>query len=140
MDLKKFRYDYHLGQNELADVLGCTQANVSRIESGSRSITGLQIRLLIEKYGLDVISKYATPSELPATAPAVSIDLSRSSTQISGNQAPVNSGSGTQTNTDADLVQALKSQASVLSSQSQQISDLIQQQARLIALLEAAQK
>lgn len=145
MDLKKFRFDYHLGQNELAELLGCTQANVSRLENGARSITGSQVASLIEKYGVDVIARYADPSELPA-GPVVSIDLSKSKTEISGNQGPVNNGSGTQTTVDASLVNVMNKQVETLNSQSAQISALIQQhsalleqQARLIALLEASQ-
>ena len=140
MNIKKLRFDCHIGQNEMASILGCTQANVSRIENGSRCITGQQIAALIERFGLDVVSRYADPSELPASGPAVTVTLDHSRTEIKDNQGPVNSGSGTQNVGDSSLVEALKAQATVLSNQSDQISKLLDQQARLIALLETAQK
>lgn len=142
MDLKSFSSANRIPQRELAELFSCAPAHVSNIVNGKRSLTALQVRLLIERYGLEAVAKYADPSELPASAaPVVSVDLSKGKTEISGNQAPVNNGSGTQNvGGDSSLVDALKAQATVLSNQSDQISKLLDQQARLIALLENQNK
>ena len=125
MDVKRFRQDFNLGQKDIASVFGCKQANVSAIENGSRSITPLQIRLLIEKYGFDVVAKYADPAELPSSIVSVTAPV------IHGNNNPVN-GSGNQniTTPDSDLISVMKQQAA-------QITTLLQQQDRLISLLES---
>lgn len=143
MDLKSFISDLRVSQKELADVFNCNPANVSNIVRGKRNLTPLHVRLLIEKYGFDAVAKYADPSELPASGPAVTIDMSKGRTEITGNSALVNNGSGTQNAGDSSLADALRAQATVLSNQSEQISKLIEQQnslisqqARLIALLE----
>ena len=139
MDVKRFRQDFNLGQKDIAAVFGCKQANVSAIENGSRSITPLQIRLLIEKYGFEVISKYADPAELPSSIANVTAPV------IHGNNNPVN-GSGTQniSGSDQDIIVVLKTQASQIASLIQQQNSLIQHQNsliqhqdRLITLLES---
>lgn len=133
MDIKKFRFDYKLSQSELARLFEVKQGHISNIESGTRSITAFQIRLLIDKYGYDVISRYCDPSELPAQSIIVHAP------NVHDNKGQVNTG-GTNTQNitpaDNDLVNVLKQQSAVLSSQSAQITKLIEQQARLIAMLE----
>jgi len=127
MKLKNLRKDLGLAQKDIAVVFGCKQNHISSIETGARSITPLQIRLLIEKYGFDVVAKYADPSELPSSVVSVTAPV------IHGNNNPVN-GSGNQTVTtpspDAELL-------SVMKAQSAQITTLLEQQARLISLLES---
>lgn len=127
MNLKQFITDYRLSQKELADVLGCTPTNVSNIASGKRNLTGLHVRLLIDKFGLDVISKYAEPTELPAPASSVNIDMHQ--TKIEGNHAPVQNGDGNNMSPDAGLIQVMQKQAD-------HISELLRQQDRLISLME----
>lgn len=130
MDLKRFTQDYRLSQKELAVLFDCNPSNVSNIVAGKRNLTGLQIRLLIDKFGYDVIAKYAEPGEMPQGA-AVNIDMRR--TKIEGNTAPVQNGDGNQmTNNDASLIQ-------VLSQQSAQITELLKQQDRLITMMETMQ-
>ena len=129
MDLKQFRIDYKLSQSDIADVFGCKQANVSLIEKGERTLTGLQIRLLIEKYGFDTIAKYADSDELPAQVTINAPHVRENSGQINGG------GVNTQTVTSApsELIEVMKQQ-------SNQITTLLEHQARLIALLEAQHK
>lgn len=143
MDLKKFRFDYKLSQSDLAELFGCKQGHISNIEAGSRSVTALQIRLLIEKYGADVISKYAEPGEIPATITVNAPHIKENSGQVNGG------GGNTQNNTNAD-----KDLITVLKQQSDQITTLLQQQqtflaqqttfltqqAELIAIIKAAHK
>lgn len=126
MNIKAFISDYRLKQTELSELFGCKQANVSNIVNGRRPITGLQIRQLIDKFGFDVIAKYADPGEMPV-APSVNIDLS--DTKISGNTAPVQNGSGNSMSPDAGLVALLQQQADLLAKKDAQMD-------RLISLLE----
>lgn len=126
MELKLFRKNYKLSQSDLAELFGCSVGHISNIESGIRTLTGLQIRLLIEKFGYDVIAKYAEPGEIPQGA-TVNIDMKR--TKIEGNTAPVQNGDGNQMTNDATLIK-------VLSQQSEQITELLKQHNRLISLLE----
>lgn len=125
MDIKRFRKEYNLSQKDLAAIFGCKQANVSAIELGNRSLLPIHIRLLIEKYGFDVIAKYCDKSEMPANYVNVSAPV------ISGNSAPVQSGNGNQMESPADA-----SLVAVLKQQSDQITTLLAQQERLISLLE----
>lgn len=126
MELKLFRKNYKLSQSDLAELFGCSVGHISNIESGIRTLTGLQIRLLIEKFGYDVIAKYAEPGEIPQGA-TVNIDMKR--TKIEGNTAPVQNGDGNHMTNDAALIK-------VLSQQSEQITELLKQHDRLISLLE----
>lgn len=136
MDLKKFRFDYKLSQSDLAELFGCKQGHISNIEAGSRSVTALQIRLLIEKYGADVISKYAEPGEMPAT-------ITVHAPHVKENSGQVNSG-GTNTqnnsNADATLIQVMKQQSDQITVLLEQQRKFQEQQDRLISLLEAAHK
>ena len=129
MNLKQFRTDYKLGQNALADLFGCKQANISNIENGVRKITRSQIITLIETYGIDKISPYLEPDDsIPATI--VNVDMRKN--EIKNNQGPVQAGDGNQMTNDASLIK-------VLSQQSEQITELLKQQDRLIKLLENKQ-
>lgn len=126
MNLKDFISDYRISQKELADLFGCAASNVSNIVAGKRNLTGLQVRLLIDKYGFETVAKYAGDGEMPQ-GPIVNVDMSR--TKIEGNQGPVQNGDGNQMTNDATLIK-------VLSQQSEQITELLKQQDRLISLLE----
>lgn len=127
MDLKMFRKSFKLSQSDLAQLFDCSVGHISNIENGTRSLTGLQIRLLIDKYGYDVVSQYAEPSELPASASSVNIDMHQ--TKIEGNHAPVQNGDGNSMSPDAGLIQVMQKQAD-------HISELLRQQDRLISLME----
>jgi len=126
MDLQRFRHDYKLSQSDLATILGCKQSNVSTMENSDKPLSSLNIKLLIEKFGYDVIAQYTLASELPAGT-SVNVDMSK--TEIKGNAAPVQNGDNNQMSADATLVQVMKQQ-------SDQITRLLDQQERLIALLE----
>lgn len=121
-----FRKSLRLSQSDLAQLFECSPGHISNIESGARSLTGLQLRLLIDKFGYDVVAKYAEPSELPAS-PAVSIDMRRN--RIEGNTGPVQAGDGNSMTTDPSLAEVMKMQA-------ENIKELLRQQDRLITLLE----
>lgn len=121
MDLKNFISDYRLSQKELSEVFGCSPTNVSNIVSGKRNLTGLQIRLLIDKYGYEAISKYADATELPP--------VSGGSGSVEAVNSNVQNGDGNSITADATLIQVMKQQ-------SDQISALLAQHDRLISLLE----
>lgn len=123
MNLANFIKDFKLSQRELADVLKCTPTNVSNIVNGKRNLTGLHIRLLIDKYGFEAVSKYAEPDELPAN---ITINMPK----VETNSGQINGGGGNSMNTvDASLIQALN-EALKQNSKSQEQID------RLITLLE----
>ena len=127
MDLKKFRKDRGLGQKDIAEIFGCKQNHVSAIEGGTRNLTPLQIRLLIEKYGYEVVSKYADASEMPATVVNVSAPV------ISKNEAPVQAGNNNSMQSDKGLIEVMKKQSEHIEKQNEHISELIKQQQTLIA-------
>lgn len=125
MELKLFRKNYKLSQNDLAELFGCSVGHISNIESGNRTLTALQIRLLIEKFGYDVVAKYAESGEMPQGA--INIDMHK--TEIKDNQGPVQAGNGNNMSPDAGLISVMQSQAA-------HITELLKQQDRLIKLLE----
>lgn len=136
MDIKKFRHDYKVSQKDLAQLFKCGQGHISNIESGSRSITQLQIRLLIEKYGFDVVAKYANAAELPEK-PTVTINAP----VITDNNAPVQAGNGNSMELppDAGIVEVLRQQSNQISTLLSQQQTMLAHQERLIALLEKKQ-
>lgn len=134
MDLKLFRKSCKLSQSEIADLFGCSAGHISNIESGSRSITALQIRLLIEKYGLEAVSKYADPGELPAT-PTVTIDMHKQT--FSNNSAPIQNGDGNSMTVSDQLLASLKTKDDQITTLLNQQQQLINQQQQFINLLSA---
>lgn len=131
MDLKRFRHDLKVSQKELAEVFNCKQGHISNIECGQRSLTTLQIRLLIERFGFDTIAKYSEPGELPQGMVTVNAPV------ISGNSGPVQSGSGNQMSTsDNALVEVLKQQSEQITKLLEQSSKKDEQIDRLISILE----
>lgn len=129
MDVQKFRHDYNLNQKDLADIIGCKQSNVSLIEKGERNFTNFQIRLLIEKFGFDVISKYADPGELPQ-------GITVNAPVISGNSGPVQSGSGNQMSTAGDTASLIALMNKMLDENAKQMATKDAQIDRLIKILE----
>lgn len=128
MNLKDFRKDYKLSPSDIAELFSCSVGHIYNIESKSRPLTELQIRLLIDKYGYDEIAKYADPEDLPK-GPTVNIDMHKTSVG-DNNNGPVNAGNGNQTvSPDAGLISVMQSQAA-------HITELLKQQDRLIKLLE----
>lgn len=87
MNVKSFVKENRIKQEELAQLFECTQSNVSNIVSGKRNLTKLQIRLLIEKYGVDKVMPYADQGEMPQGA-----KVTVNAPVISGNEGPVQAG------------------------------------------------
>ena len=52
MNLKDFRDDYKLSQNDLAEVLNCTQAKISHLELGRRKLNINDLAKLIKAFNL----------------------------------------------------------------------------------------
>lgn len=50
-DLKRFRKDKKLTQNELADILSCGQAFISHVEKGIKDLPQDKRSILEERYG-----------------------------------------------------------------------------------------
>lgn len=132
MDLKKFRHDFKVSQSELAEIFSCKQGHISNIECGQRSLTALQIRLLIEKFGFDAIVKYAEPGELPQGS-----TVTVNAPVITDNTAPVQSGNGNHmSTTDGALLELLKQQSEQIRTLMEQSAKKDQQIDRLISILE----
>lgn len=136
MNLKQFRKDRGLGQKDIAEIFGCKQNHVSAIESGTRALTPLHIRLLIEKYGFDVVAQYANATELPEK-PSVTINAP----VITDNNAPVQAGNGNSMELppDAGIVEVLRQQSNQITTLLSQQQTMLAHQERLIALLEKKQ-
>lgn len=133
MNLKQFRKDRGLGQKDIAEIFGCKQNHVSAIESGTRALTPLHIRLLIEKYGFDVVAQYANAAELPEK-PSVTINAP----VITDNNAPVQAGNGNSMELppDAGIIEVLRQQSNQINTLLSQQQTMLAHQERLIALLE----
>lgn len=128
MDLKNFISDYRLSQKELSEVFGCSPTNVSNIVSGKRNLTGLQIRLLIDKYGYEAISKYADATELPP--------VSGGSGSVEAVNSNVQNGDGNSITADATLIRVMKQQSDQNSALISELAKRSEQIDRLISLLE----
>lgn len=50
-DLKRFRKDKKLTQNEIAFIFSCGQSNIAAIEREHRDLTSAQENILVEKFG-----------------------------------------------------------------------------------------
>lgn len=116
MELKQLRDDLKLSQKELADIIGCKQSNISAIEKG-RGVTNRQIRSLIEALGLETVSKYADPEELPKYMPNITIGES--------NTAPIQVGNGNQLSTDARYIKAIEELTATIRTKDEQINRML---------------
>nr|WP_288210465.1 XRE family transcriptional regulator [uncultured Dysgonomonas sp.] len=71
-DLKKFRTDFGLNQDDLTPILGVTQGFISRVERGKESFPHAYLEKLRDKYG-DEVDKYTLiederyDKEIPST-------------------------------------------------------------------------
>ena len=125
-----------LTPEKLASIFNCSIGHIYNIVSKGRSLTAMQIRLLIDKYGFDTVAKYAEPGEIPQGA-TVNIDMKR--TKIEGNTAPVQNGDGNHMTTDATLVAVMKQQSDQNSALIAELAKRSEQMDRLISLLEQKQ-
>lgn len=107
MRLKDFRKSNSISQKEIAELFACTQGHISCIETGIRNITTLQLRLLIERYGIDRVQPFIDESDRMPSASSITINAPK----ISNNTAPVNAGDGIQVTQDDVLISLLKQQA-----------------------------
>lgn len=130
MELKKFRKDYNISQEDLARLFECNASNISNIESGKRNLTRMHFRLLIEKFGFDTIAKYSEPGELPQGMVTVNAPV------ISGNSGPVQSGSGNQMSTSGDTASLIALMNKLIEENAKQMATKDAQIDRLIKILE----
>ena len=131
MNLKQFRKDYGLGQKDIAEIFGCKQNHVSSIENGTRALTPLHIRLLIEKYGFDKIAPYASADELPSK-PLVEINAP----VITDNTAPVQAGNNNSMEVPNDTAALVALMNKMLDQHEKQLQKRDEQIDRLIDILE----
>ena len=125
MLIEKFMSDYRLSQRELADVLDCSSTHISNIIKGKRALTGLHLRLLIERFGFNVISEYSEPGDpMPKKVEGAN---------ITGNSAPVQNGDGNVCTDNSALIAIIRQQTELMRSKDEQIS-------RLLAIIENLQK
>lgn len=57
-NLKLFRRDFAIKQQELAAILSCSQSHISSLERGERDILPLEEKTLADKYGRETLDKY----------------------------------------------------------------------------------
>lgn len=131
MNLKQFRKDHGLGQKDIAEIFGCKQNHVSAIELGTRTLTPLHIRLLIEKYGFDVVAKYASASEMPGN-PSVTVNAP----VITDNTAPVQAGNNNSMEMPNDTAALVALMHKMLDQHEKQLQKRDEQIDRLIDILE----
>lgn len=131
MNLKQFRKDYGLGQKDIAEIFGCKQNHVSSIENGTRALTPLHIRLLIENYGFDKIAQYATADELPSKA-LVEVNAP----VIAGNEGPVQAGNNNSMEVPNDTAALVALMNKMLDQHEKQLQKRDEQIDRLIDILE----
>lgn len=129
MNLKAFCKDNKISQVELSNLFDCKPGHVSNIVNGNRSLTKLQIRLLVEKYGFDVVAKYADVDDMPQGYVQVSAPV------ITDNTAPVQAGNNnTMAQSDTSSLVALMNK--MLEQHAQQLAKKDEQIDRLIDILE----
>ncbi|WP_106828147.1 helix-turn-helix domain-containing protein [Parabacteroides pacaensis] len=66
--LRQFRNDKGLKQSDLQELFSCTQPTISQIENGRISMPANYVRILIDKFGKEVISEYEQPEYNNASA------------------------------------------------------------------------
>lgn len=128
MDLQRLRHDYKLSQSELASILGCKQSNISTMENSSKPLSALNVKILIEKYGYEAISKYADATELPP--------VSGGSGSVEAVNSNVQNGDGNSITADATLIKVMKQQSDQNSALISELAKRSEQIDRLISLLE----
>ena len=131
MDLKKFIKDNRISQVELSTLFDCKPGHVSNIVNGKRSITQLQIRLLIEKYGVDKVMPYADQGELPQGA-IVTVNAP----VITDNTAPVQAGNNNSMEVQNDTAALVALMNKMLDQHEKQLQKRDEQIDRLIDILE----
>ena len=63
-DLKAFRRSLGLSQQELGDILGCGQSNISMKERTGQDPEPNQIEILIDRYGLEKVNQFYSSNEM----------------------------------------------------------------------------
>lgn len=144
MDLKSFRKNHKLSQSELAQLFGVTQAHVSSIEKGERNrLTPMQMRILVDEFGYDDISMYASPEELPERqaplSPSVPTGiLGDNNVQVGGNANNVNAG-GALSMALAEIAKAHDLMSKMQSESDRRTAKMQEQMDRLISIIEGQQ-
>lgn len=133
MELRKFRKENGISQEELAELFACNPSNVSNIENGRRTLTKLQLRLMIQRYGFDKVAQYATCDEMPDQSSFIV-----NAPVITDNTAPVQAGNGNSMELppDAGIIEVLRQQSNQITTLLSQQQTMLAHQERLIALLE----
>lgn len=61
-DLKGFRRAFNLTQQQMADIFGCKQSNISMIEKNGKDLEEYQMNRLIEKFDRESVMKFQVSS------------------------------------------------------------------------------
>lgn len=131
MNLKAFCKENKIAQIELAELFECGQSNVSSIVNGKRNLTKLQIRLLIEKYGVDKVMPYADQGEMPQGA-----IVNVTAPVITDNTAPVQAGNNNSMEVPNDTAALVALMNKMLDQHEKQLQKRDEQIDRLIDILE----
>lgn len=63
LDLKRFRFEHNLTQNELGEMMGISQSAVSRMETQSLDVNTIQYGNLCERFSYEIVDKYIVDKE-----------------------------------------------------------------------------
>ncbi len=61
-DLKQFRKDFGITQKAMAEIFNCVQPNISAFERLGKDLEDYQSKILVEKFGEDIVKKYIIPN------------------------------------------------------------------------------
>lgn len=131
MELRKFRKENGISQEELAELFACNPSNVSNIENGRRTLTKLQLRLMIQRYGFDKVAQYATCDEMPDQSSFIV-----NAPVITDNTAPVQAGNNNSIEMPNDTAALVALMHKMLDQHEKQLQKRDEQIDRLIDILE----
>lgn len=63
LDLKRFRFEHNLTQNELGEIIGISPSSVSRMENQCLDVNTTQYGRLCDKFSNEIVDKYIIDKE-----------------------------------------------------------------------------
>lgn len=63
LNIKKLLFDYSITQRDFAEIINCSQSEVSLFANGKRRLGQRHIEALVKRFGPDVINNRLAPQE-----------------------------------------------------------------------------
>lgn len=114
-DFKGFRKKNDLTQPEIAQILGCTQGFISKVEKGSNQLSESMIAKLIAIYGMDNVQNFIKEDEDESSP--------NSNNRVSGD---ANNFGGTYNTFSQEALEVIKEQSKQIGAFQTQIDNLLQ--------------